>query len=52
VPTTAILSANGLSAAQVSPGRRIVIPVYNAAGAAPARTRVASLEPVVPAKRR
>jgi murein DD-endopeptidase MepM/ murein hydrolase activator NlpD len=46
VPTAAILSANGLAAAQVTAGRRIVIPVYNAAGAAQ-RTRVASLEPVV-----
>jgi murein DD-endopeptidase MepM/ murein hydrolase activator NlpD len=49
VPTAAILSANGLTAAQVTAGRRIVIPVYNAAGAAQ-RTRVASLEPVVPVR--
>ncbi|HEX8167983.1 MAG TPA: M23 family metallopeptidase [Beijerinckiaceae bacterium] len=35
VPPQAILSANGLkTAAQVAPGRAIVIPVYNAAGAA------------------
>jgi murein DD-endopeptidase MepM/ murein hydrolase activator NlpD len=40
VPASAILSANKLtSAAQVAPGRQIVIPVYNAAGgAAPAAT--------------
>ncbi|MBV9076231.1 MAG: LysM peptidoglycan-binding domain-containing M23 family metallopeptidase [Methylobacteriaceae bacterium] len=33
VPTGAILSANGVTAAQVTPGRRIIIPIYNAAGA-------------------
>jgi murein DD-endopeptidase MepM/ murein hydrolase activator NlpD len=46
VPTDALLKANGLaSAAQVQPGARVVIPVYNAVGAAklaqttaPART--------------
>jgi murein DD-endopeptidase MepM/ murein hydrolase activator NlpD len=33
VPSSAILSANGLSsAAQVKPGARIIIPVYNGAG--------------------
>jgi murein DD-endopeptidase MepM/ murein hydrolase activator NlpD len=45
VPPAAILSANGLkAAAQVAPGRTIVIPVYNAAGAAqpaPAPTKPA-----------
>ncbi|WP_423794526.1 peptidoglycan DD-metalloendopeptidase family protein [Methylobacterium durans] len=36
VPASAILSANGLtSAAQVTPGRQIVIPVYNASGMNP-----------------
>lgn len=42
IPGSAILSANNLSnAGQVVPGRRLVIPVYNAAGLAP--TKVASL---------
>lgn len=37
VPASAILSANGLtSASQITPGRRIVIPVYNASGMNPA----------------
>lgn len=37
VPPAAILSANGLSsAAQLAPGRQIVIPVYHAGGASPA----------------
>lgn len=36
VPASAILQANGLSsAAQVTPGRQIVIPVYNASGMNP-----------------
>jgi hypothetical protein len=40
VPASAILEANGLkSAAQVSPGRQIVIPVYNAGGVAAAPVR-------------
>ncbi|MGX5735900.1 peptidoglycan DD-metalloendopeptidase family protein [Bosea thiooxidans] len=47
VPRAAIMSANGLSSANVAPGSRIVIPVYNGGGApapvaaapaAPART--------------
>lgn len=43
VPTDALLKANGLaSAAQVQPGVRVVIPVYNAVGAAPAKTAQAS----------
>jgi murein DD-endopeptidase MepM/ murein hydrolase activator NlpD len=34
VPSSAILSANGLrNAAQAGPGQRVIIPVYNAAGA-------------------
>ncbi len=46
VPERAILSANGLSnAAQVTPGRQIVIPVYDAGAqaqaAAPAKTQAA-----------
>ncbi|MCO5093067.1 peptidoglycan DD-metalloendopeptidase family protein [Bosea sp. (in: a-proteobacteria)] len=36
VPRAAIMSANGLSSANVAPGTRITIPVYNAAGAASA----------------
>jgi murein DD-endopeptidase MepM/ murein hydrolase activator NlpD len=37
VPASAILEANGLkNAAQVSPGRQIVIPIYNAGGVAAA----------------
>jgi murein DD-endopeptidase MepM/ murein hydrolase activator NlpD len=43
VPASAILSANGLSsAAQVTAGRRVIIPVYNAAG-----TQVAASQPTV-----
>lgn len=45
VPASAILSANGLSgASQVTPGRSIVIPVYNAAGG----QAVASIAPTPP----
>jgi murein DD-endopeptidase MepM/ murein hydrolase activator NlpD len=48
VPTDALLKANGLaSAAQVQPGVRVVIPVYNAAGAAPAK--MAQAAPAAPA---
>ncbi|MBE7249681.1 MAG: peptidoglycan DD-metalloendopeptidase family protein, partial [Actinomycetospora chiangmaiensis] len=37
VPASAILAANGLSSAnQITPGRQIVIPVYNASGMNPA----------------
>ncbi|MDE4912996.1 peptidoglycan DD-metalloendopeptidase family protein [Methylobacterium sp. 092160098-2] len=37
VPASAILAANGLSnASQITPGRQIVIPVYNASGLNPA----------------
>lgn len=37
VPASAILSANGLTGAgQITPGRQIVIPVYNASGMNPA----------------
>ena len=44
VPTDALLRANGFSSASdVRPGTRVVIPVYNAAGAAP--SRVASSHP-------
>lgn len=32
VPQAAILSANGISAGQVAPGRRLVVPIYNASG--------------------
>ncbi len=32
VPQSAILSANGISAGQVAPGRRLIIPIYNASG--------------------
>src|SRR6478752_4968117 len=32
VPRAAIMSANGLSSANVTPGTRIMIPVYNAGG--------------------
>ena len=47
VPPSAILSANGLSsAAQVQPGRQIVIPVYNASGRP---TQVASVQAPAPA---
>ncbi|MGX1742347.1 peptidoglycan DD-metalloendopeptidase family protein [Bosea sp. NPDC055353] len=37
VPRAAIMSANGLNNANVAPGTRITIPVYNAAATAPAR---------------
>ncbi len=44
VPTDALLKANGLaSAAQVQPGARVVIPVYNAVGAAPAKVAQATV---------
>jgi murein DD-endopeptidase MepM/ murein hydrolase activator NlpD len=44
VPTEALLKANGLaSAAQVQPGVRVVIPVYNAVGAAPAKVAQATV---------
>jgi murein DD-endopeptidase MepM/ murein hydrolase activator NlpD len=44
VPASAILSANRLSsAAQAAPGRRVIIPVYNAAG-----TRSAAVQPPAP----
>ncbi|MGJ3264263.1 MAG: peptidoglycan DD-metalloendopeptidase family protein [Salinarimonas sp.] len=44
VPVDALLRVNGLaSAAEVQPGRAVVIPVYNAAGG----TRVASASPTV-----
>ncbi len=33
VPRAALISANGLSSANVAPGSRLTIPVYNAAGA-------------------
>ncbi len=43
VPTNAILSANGMtSAAQVEPGRSIVIPVYNVNAASASRVAPAS----------
>ncbi len=46
VPTDALLKANGLaSAAQVQPGARVVIPVYNAVGAAPAKAAQATVAP-------
>lgn len=32
VPQAAILSANGISAGQVAPGKRLIIPIYNASG--------------------
>ncbi|WP_245292208.1 peptidoglycan DD-metalloendopeptidase family protein [Methylobacterium tarhaniae] len=63
VPSAAILQANGLSsAAQVTPGRQIVIPVYHAGGvpamsaravpAAPApRAPVAETRPAEPVRR-
>jgi murein DD-endopeptidase MepM/ murein hydrolase activator NlpD len=46
VPTSAILSANGLSgASQITPGRQIVIPVYDAGGSAALTPRVAPAAP-------
>ncbi|AWN38199.1 peptidoglycan DD-metalloendopeptidase family protein [Methylobacterium radiodurans] len=54
VPASAILSANGLtSASQVTPGRQIVIPVYNASGMNPAATPAMSARavPAAPAER-
>jgi murein DD-endopeptidase MepM/ murein hydrolase activator NlpD len=36
VPRAALISANGLSSPNVAPGSRLTIPVYNAAGSAPA----------------
>lgn len=48
VPASAILSANGLSSAsQITPGRQIVIPVFNAAGgSAPAAAPTPAPQPV------
>ncbi|XYD09925.1 peptidoglycan DD-metalloendopeptidase family protein [Methylobacterium sp. NMS12] len=41
VPASAILAANGLSNAnQITPGRQIVIPVYNASGLNPAASQM------------
>ena len=49
VPTDALLRANGMSsAAQVHPGTRLVIPVYNAALSASSGARMASAAPVAP----
>ena len=51
VPPAAILSANGLkTAAQVAPGRTVVIPVYNAAGAAQPAPAPAKPAPVAQAR--
>ena len=36
VPKAALISANGLSSSTIAPGSRLTIPVYSAAGAAPA----------------
>lgn len=47
VPRAALMSANGLSSPNVSPGSRITIPVYNAAGASTA-VRTAQAAPQVP----
>ena len=47
VPTDALLRANGLSSsADIRPGTRVVIPIYNGGGAAPAPGRVARDEPI------
>ncbi len=54
VPASAILAANGLtSASQITPGRQIVIPVYNASGMNPAATPAMSARavPAAPAER-
>jgi murein DD-endopeptidase MepM/ murein hydrolase activator NlpD len=46
IPGQAILSTNGLAnAAQVTPGRRVVIPVYNAAGMTPTVAAKRQAEP-------
>ena len=45
VPSSAILAANGLSAGQVTAGRRIVIPVYSLGGAARRQARAPEPEP-------
>lgn len=45
VPRAALISANGLSSPNVAPGSRLTIPVYSAAGAAPApRQQVAQAQ--------
>ena len=41
VPSTAILSANGMTASEVKPGRRIVIPVYSTNGGSGSTSRTA-----------
>ncbi|WP_375460752.1 peptidoglycan DD-metalloendopeptidase family protein [uncultured Enterovirga sp.] len=45
VPSSAILSANGITASQVTAGRRIVIPVYSAHGGSGSPSRVSQAEP-------
>lgn len=50
VPSTALLQANGLtSASQVAPGTRLVVPVYNAGGAAIAAKPAAVARPTLAA---
>jgi len=49
VPRAAIMSANGLSNANVAPGSRIVIPVYNGGGA-PAAAASVPAAPAAPAR--
>ncbi|MGV7033282.1 peptidoglycan DD-metalloendopeptidase family protein [Methylobacterium symbioticum] len=50
VPASAILQANGLtSASQVTPGRQLVIPVYNASGMNPAASPAPMSARTVPA---
>ena len=55
VPASAILQANGLtSASQITPGRQIVIPVYNASGmnpSAPPAPMSARTVPAAPSER-
>lgn len=51
VPASAILSANGLtSASQVTPGRQLVIPVYNASGMNPAAMTTRTVPTPAPLK--
>ena len=51
VPADALLKANGLaSAAQVQPGSRLVIPVYNAVGAAPRAVKAAAAPSPAPVR--
>lgn len=51
VPRSALIAANGLSGANVAPGQRLVIPVYNAGGESAPRQMARNEAPAVEAPR-